>query len=86
MLSTLVAVISIVTFIASIVGIYWRMRIEVDRLRTQFGFQIQELTARITSAEKLNCEINEKLDFIGTNIALMLRKLRMKPQKNIFKG
>ena len=86
MLSTLVAVISVITFVASIVGVYWRMRIEIDRLKTQFNFQIKELTSRITSTEKLNCEINEKLDFIGTNITLMLQKLRMKPQKNIFKG
>jgi len=86
MLTAVVAVITIITFIATIVGIYWRMRNQVEGLKMQFEFRFQELETRIVSAEKINFEINEKLDFIGTNIALMLRKLRMKPQKNIFKG
>lgn len=86
MLSNIVACITILIFIFTIAGIYWRMNYRLNLLEKDFRFRMEALTKRVEATERLDTSINKKLDFIGTNIAAMLKRLKMKPQKNIFDG
>jgi len=76
--------ITVVIFVATVVGIYWKVNLRINLMEKDFRIRIEALTKRVEATEKLDISINKKLDFIGTNIQAILKRLKMKPQKNIY--
>jgi hypothetical protein len=84
-------IVVILTFVGGIITTFWKlntqiklMKIELAQIRTEFHGQIELLAARVEKTEKLDGNINKKLNLIGANIAAILKKLNMKQEKDFF--
>jgi hypothetical protein len=84
-------IVLILTSVGGIITAFWKlntqiklMKIELAQIRTEFRGQIELLAARVEKTEKLDGNINKKLNLIGANIAAILKKLNMKQEKDFF--
>lgn len=86
MLSNIVAILTIIGFVATVVGVYWRINIRLKLLENECRMRFDEMRERIQMMEALNNSVNRKFGIIGRNLSAILHQLKMEPQKNILNG
>lgn len=76
--------ITVITSTVMVATAYWKMNMQIKLLRADIDSRFKTLENRVEKTEKLDSSINRKLNMIGTNIAAILKKLDMKPEKDFF--